>query len=143
MPALGGDPQIVHDGDVTWNLGQTGLAFADSSIFDFNNSHRHYDAKFEWMDLEEFFELQYRIYSKFSRDPHVMDYIDYWRRTVSQENVKKLIDVMKSGAVFDALVVEVDKNGDLLDFQEGRHRSTALYQMGIKKIPVWIVKKRF
>jgi len=146
-PDLGGAERIVHDGLVTWNIAETGLPFADDSIFDYTNSHRHYDAEFEWMDLDEFMEIQWRVYLKFGA-PHrekkaPLSYEEYWRKTVTQSHVDKLIDLMKNGEIFNALVIEVGKDGKLLDFQEGRHRSVALQQMGIKKIPVWIVKKRF
>lgn len=149
IPKLGGAEQIVQDDPVIWNVGQTGLPFADDSIFDHLNSHRNYDATFEWMPIEEFMDAQYEIYAKFfpprrsSNDAPFLKRKEYWAKTVTQSHVNKIIDLMKRGEIFDALVIELDKNGDLLDFQEGRHRSAALKQLGIKKLPVWIVKKRF
>lgn len=146
IPEFGGSDRIVHDGPVTWNLGQTGLPFADDSIFDYMNSHRHYDATFEWMNLEEFMTVQWEVYLKFGA-PHEkkapLSYEEYWTKTVTQRHVDNLIQLMEKGTVFTALAIELDKQGKLLDFQEGRHRSMALKQLGIKKIPVWIVKKRF
>jgi hypothetical protein len=153
-PALGGDPQIVHDGEVTWNLGETGLAFADNSIFEFKNSHRHYDATFEWMDLEKFMDIQYDIYhqnavlanerkSQFMQRETILTKKEYWTLTVDRKHVQDLIDLIKSGKVFDALVIEMSKDGKVLDFQEGRHRAIALKSMGKTKVPVWVVQKRF
>jgi len=146
-PKLGGAEQIIHDGPVVWNIGQTGFPFADNSIFDYENSHRHYDPEFEWMPLEEFMRVQWKIYRTFWRarsdDIAPLNYDEYWRQTVTQSHVDRLIELLSSGTVFDALVIEVDKAGNLDDFQEGRHRSVALQQMGIRKLPVWIMHKRF
>ena len=157
IPVLGGAEHIVCDGVVTWNIGETGLAFADDSIFDFENRHRNYDCAFEWMDLEEFMDIQYRIYEDgilrhnemLKREKSKWDSwvllrpSEYWVKTVTQSKVDGLIQKMREGVVFRALVVELDKEGKLLDFQEGRHRSVALKQLGIKKLPVWVCKKRF
>lgn len=152
IPELGGAERIVHDGPVTWNIGETGLPFADTSIIDFENSHRHYDATFEWMDLDEFMEIQHRIYlanvkvwnGGHPRNPErVLNYTDYWSKTVHRDTVYHLIELMEKGTVFDALVIELDKNGKLMDFQEGRHRAATLKELGIPKLPVWILRKRF
>ena len=159
MAKLGGEKQVVSDqGKVMWNIGETGLPFADTSIFDYTNSHRHYDPTFEWMDLEEFMDIQWRVYAMGIEshnaklqadrscrwDPWVLlRPSEYWIKTVTESKVQEIIRLMTSGEVFSALVVEVDKNGKLLDFQEGRHRSVALKRMGITKVPVWVVKKRF
>lgn len=156
IPSLGGARLQVRDGVITWNLGETGLPFADTSIFDFENPHRHYDPKFEWMDLQEFMDIQYEIYmnniikhNDYIKRTNGRDSMwplltksEYWTRTADPGHVAKLIDLMKKGTVFAALVIEVDSDGKLLDFQEGRHRAAALKQLGIPKVPVWIVKKR-
>jgi len=159
MAKLGGEKQVVSDqGKATWNIGETGLPFADTSIIDYTNSHRHYDPKFEWMDLKEFMDIQWRVYemgierhnanlradSSCRWDPWVLlSPSEYWTKTVTESKVAEITKLMNSGAVFNSLVVEIDKDGKLLDFQEGRHRSVALKRMGITKVPVWIVKKRF
>jgi len=156
LAELGGKEQIVSDqGKVSWNIGETGLPFADTSIFDYTNSHRHYDPAFEWMDLEEFMDIQWRVYemnvtrhnARISNGKGTFDILmrpsEYWTKTVTESKVQEIAHLMNSGEVFRALVVEVDKNGKLLDFQEGRHRSVALKRMGITKVPVWVVKKRF
>ncbi len=157
-PNLGGAEQIVDDGGILWNIGQTGLPFADTSIIDFTNSHRHYDMTFEWMDLDEFMDIQYRIYAMgierhneyIKKDRKNRDILwvllkpsEYWVQTVDKAHRKKIIDLMSSGKVFDALVIELTKSGKLYDFQEGRHRAAALQELGVSKIPVWIAKKRF
>jgi len=158
-PELGGAEQLVDDGTVIWNIGQTGLPFADTSIIDFKNSHRHYDMTFEWMGLEEFMDIQYRIYEMgilrhndyIKKHPDNRDTLwvllcpaKYWAQTVDKAHLEEIINLMTStGVVFDALVIELDKHGKLYDFQEGRHRSMALKELGKSKIPVWIAKKRF
>ena len=159
VPELGGAEHLVYDGEVCWNIGVTGLPFADTSIIDFDNSHRHYDMTFEWMDLEEFMDFQYRIYQQSIIEHN--DYIkkdrsnrdsmwpllnphDYWTKTASQSHVDELTALMTStGVVFDALVIELDKSGKLYNFQEGRHRALACKQLEKRKVPVWIAKKRF
>ena len=156
--SLGGEEQIVQDGPVTWNVGQTGLPFADTSIIDFTNSHRHYDMTFEWMDLDEFMDIQYRIYAMgierhneyIKKDRKNRDSLwvllkpsEYWAKTVGKAHLEKIIGLMTKGVVFNALVIELDKHGKLYDFQEGRHRAAALQELGVPKIPVWIAKKRF
>jgi hypothetical protein len=152
MAKLGGKKRVVSDqGKVTWNIGETGLPFADDSIFDYTNSHRHYDPVFEWMDLKEFMDIQWRVYEmNVNRNNEhggtfaiLMRPSEYWVKTVTESKVAEITKLMNSGAVFNSLVVEIDKDGKLLDFQEGRHRSVALKRMGITKVPVWIVKKRF
>ena len=152
IPELGGMERIVHDGPVTWNIGQTGMPFADTSIFDYTNSHRHYDAEFEWMPLEEFKQARYRVYEKFFPWPveeayrhnaRFLSYSEYWKETFTQLKVDHLIELLSKGTVFDAFAIELDKDGEIMDYQEGRHRALALQQMGIQKVPVWIMHKRF
>ena len=68
FPELGGAKQLVCDGDrVVWDIGKVANnAQVQQSINDFDNPRRRFDVVFEWMDLEEFMEIQWRIYAKFS-----------------------------------------------------------------------------
>ena len=157
FPVLGGNEHIVQDGIVTWDIGATGLPFADSSIADYENRHRHYDVEFEWMGLQDFMDVQYQIYME-SIESH-NEYIrktrgrdtpwpllrksEYWEQTPTQSKVRSIVKLMEGGTVFQALVIEYDHDGKLHDFQEGRHRSLALKFLGKQRLPVWIVRKRF
>jgi hypothetical protein len=157
FPELGGKEHIVKDGIVTWDIGSTGLPFADTSIFDYENRHRHYDVEFEWMGLQEFMDAQYQIYMESierhneyirrerSRDTPwtLLRKSEYWEKTPTQSKVRNIIKLMQDGEVFQALVIEYDNDGTLHDFQEGRHRSLALKFLGKERVPVWIVRKRF
>jgi hypothetical protein len=152
LPELGGEKLVVSDsGKVNWNLALTGLAFADTSIIDFTNKHRHYDMKFEWMDLDEFMRIQHQIYEKYARKNAkyhtgtgpIRSFDDYWETTVSQKNVDNILELMKDGGLFNSFVIEIYKDDKLCNFQEGRHRAVALKSLGIKKVPVWIAKHRF
>ena len=77
FPELGGAKQLVCDGDrVVWDIGKVANnAQVQQSINDFDNPRRRFDVVFEWMDLEEFMEIQWRIYAKFSdRYAHYHDH---------------------------------------------------------------------
>lgn len=150
IPPLGGEPLVVSDrGLFAWDIGRTGMPFADTSIIDFDNRHRHYDMTFEWMDLEKFMEIQYKIYKKFYRESRVnggnrlMTFDEYWVNVpFKDEKMEAILDVIKAGEAFDALLIETDKNGSLKDYQEGRNRALVLQRLGIKKVPVWIAQDR-
>jgi ParB-like nuclease domain len=113
---------------------------------------------FEWMELDEFMDIQYRIYAMgierhneyIKKDRKNRDSLwvllkpsEYWSETVGKAHLEEIIGLMTSGKIFNALVIELDKYGKLYDFQEGRHRAAALQELGVPKIPVWIAKKRF
>ena len=157
FPELGGAKQLVCDGDrVVWDIGKVANnAQVQQSINDFDNPRRRFDVVFEWMDLEEFMEIQWRIYAKFAdRYAHyhtgqlpTQTYDEFWygpRTMVKPWKVDELVELMQTkGVVFEPLYIELYEEGTLYDPQEGRHRAMALVKLGVKKIPVWIATHRF
>jgi len=157
FPDLGGAKQLVCDGDrVEWDIGKVANnAQVQQSINDFDNPRRRFDVVFEWMDLDEFMEIQWRIYAKFAdRYAHyhtgqlpTQTYDEFWygpRTMVKQWQVDGLVASMQTkGIVFEPLYIELFKEGTLDSSQEGRHRSLALKKLGVRKVPVWIATNRY
>jgi len=62
----------------------------------------------------------------------------------NRPDVDKLKELMRQGNVFYAFHLLYDYSGFIRDEQEGRRRSVAAKELGVKKVPVWFfIEKKF
>jgi hypothetical protein len=112
------------------------LAGAINSFIVLPNSNRHnkYTSFMTWISPLEFRYEQYKAMNKFNYD-RGRDSKEY------QTEIRQMMADMQKGDVFPILYLEYDVDGHL-DSQEGRRRCAALEQLGIRKIPVWVLVRR-
>ena len=143
----------MFDGIMNWDIGR---AYFDDESIKYTNSGSDLEkrikthAVFAWVDVDDFIHVQKvilgfkrnlrvtRVYPRgFStKDPG--EYRFNWGVTGhNREDVDKLKDLMISGNVFYAFHLLYDYGGYISDEQEGRRRSTAAKELGVKKVPVW------
>lgn len=129
---------------IEWDLKRT-LPFFDESLHNINNPTRKHDGLLVLMDVEYFIEKEIEIMERMDRDIIEEEGIsaeDYFYCEVDQENLDKIKRLISDGVALNPFVLEFDENGMLKLFQEGRHRIIALNQIGIKKVPIWLMKER-
>lgn len=66
---------------------------------------------------------------------------EVYKDSGSPEKLERVMEGMKEGHQVPIPVLEFEKNGELHDFQEGRHRARAAIKMGKEYMPVFLAKK--
>jgi len=127
--------------EVNWNLDSTGFGVFDQSIKHPDNPYRKFDCELVWMSPDEYIEWQYKIiaidpWAK-GRSPKEFFYSGY-----NPGKAKSIENDINDGKQIDSLVIEIDKDGNPLPFQEGRHRVLVAKKNNIEKIPVWVCRRR-
>jgi len=127
---------------VNWNTTKTDIPVFDASILDPKNKRRGYNCKLRWISPNTFLEYQYKImesgfYSGFSETGKSRFWIG-----VDKSSIVFIKKQIKQGKIFYPFVIEFDEKGNLLDFQEGRHRIIAMKELGVKRVPVYFCKVR-
>lgn len=148
---------IVTVENMNWDIAKTGISKYDENIAatSTNNPHREYEASFKWMKLDDFIVSQKQILQ--SRiDKTKADYAARGKRYDGMPNGQMAWDLvydpsvkdelkqqMQSGHEFHSLLLLENPDGSLDNsFQEGRHRSIALKEIGVQNVPVWTLRKR-
>jgi hypothetical protein len=133
--------QYTHNSKtpVNWS-NSTDLASFDESIHNKDNPHRNFDSEKVYLTPEEYIAIQKKILSKRPSN-HTPDHL-FWSG-VSKKRVEEIKKEILNGKELSAFVIEYNKDGSLTSFQEGRHRVVALKELGVNKIPVWLMKKRY
>ena len=127
---------------VNWNINRTGVPVFDTALdvqLAGRNS-RNYTCELIWISPAEFIDLQIRIFKECRHlpDPDA----DFWR-LIDPNWVERLKTGIALGESFPSFVIELNKDGSLHAFQEGRHRIVAMQQLGIDKVPVWFCQNRW
>ncbi len=146
------DGNVIHRDDrvlcevdgVVFDVTETGIPVFDSAIREPENRYKKHTAEFRALSPEELMELQYRIFETgyYERvSPHIPGEKKFWRSVV-RSNVEHLKEEMREGEAFKSFVVEKDEEGELTDYQEGRHRLVALQELDVDKVPVFIARKK-
>jgi len=155
MPDNSLRPQIVFDGIMNWDIGR---AYFDDESIKYTNSGSNLEkrlkthAVFAWVDIDDFIHVQKVIFASRGigsrnefRDGIIPEDIGEYRFNAGvtgvygRGDVEELKGLMQSGAVFHALFLNYDYDGYIIDEQEGRRRSTAAKELGVKKVPVWFI----
>lgn len=127
---------------VNFDVLSTDIPIFDSSIKNPENKNRKYDMRFKAMPIDAFLKLQYEIFETGRYAEYPGSGVEKFWLAVSDEHKENIKKAMKEGKIFPSFVVEFDEEGNLTDFQEGRHRLVALRELGVSKVPVWIAYKR-
>ena len=128
---------IVRREGVSWMTGKTDLPIYDSEIQD--GSYR-YTSRFVWMDAKAF--RDYQIKQIGLRADTGISPRDRFYDLVDEKKVDRIRASIERGRELPAFFLEFDRNGDLVDEQEGRHRIVALIAMGVKDVPVWLFRQK-
>ena len=144
-------PTIVKTGPVTWNISKIDLPIYDEVIHAIGTpqaKHERYIPSFKWTTLDYFYKMQVKqlhMRRKYDKEYTGKNYGIYaFHHGIIEDHVKNLMRMMTGGKeIFPAFYLEFDKNGKLLDYQEGRHRILALKQLGIKYVPVWSFRRKY
>ena len=121
------------DGKISWNLSKVGIP-------EFDDPNPSYNTHFEWFPSEKFYELQVSMFDADRK--YTQDAIELFWGNIEPENVGKILSQMIGGNTFYSFALLFSENGELVDFQEGRHRIVACIMLGIEMIPVWSFTKK-
>ena len=128
---------------VNWDRSRTDIPIFDNSIIYKHNPHRDFNMKLRWISPQKFIEYQYEMLEKYSPyEPSIPGIESFWKG-LTRVDVNNIKEAIKQGKQFYAFVIEFDKKGNLLSFQEGRHRAVAMMELGIKRIPVYFAYRRY
>lgn len=139
--------QSSPNAEITWELNRTGLPLFDEIFFNPDNPKRKYDGYLVTLPLDTFIDYQIHAMMQNPRVRETVSKRNYTPRDVfyeeaSEENIDKITDLIKQGERFHPLALEFDTEGNITNFQEGRHRALALKELGFEEIPVWLMKER-
>lgn len=128
---------------LNWDITRTGIPIFDNAISDSRNPHRDFNMKLRWISPQRYIKYQYEILEKYSPyEPSIPGIESFWKG-LTRADVNGIKETIKEGKQFYAFVLEFDKHGNLLSFQEGRHRAVAMMELGVKRIPVYFAYRRY
>lgn len=125
---------------VNWDTSRIDIPIFDESLIHPRHPLREYNMHLRWITPLRFIEYQYKIIEIFTEAPNGMEM--FWKG-VDRSTVNNIKSKIKAGEPFYAFVIELDKHGNLLFFQEGRHRAVAMLEMSINRIPVYFAYSRY
>ncbi len=121
------------DGKISWNLSKVGIP-------EFDDPNSLYNTHFKWFPSEKFYELQVSMFDADRK--YTQNAIELFWGDIEPENVGKILCQMMSGNTFYSFALLFSEDGELMDFQEGRHRIVACIMLGIEMVPVWEFTKK-
>jgi hypothetical protein len=121
---------------VNWS-NDTGLATFDAYLHNKDSPHRNFDFERIQLTPDEYMETQKKILSKRGNGEKL------FQIGIDRGHVDRLKKAILEGKEMPTFVIEYDKQGNLTGFQEGRHRVIAMKELGVEKIPVVLMKKRY
>jgi hypothetical protein len=117
-----------------------GLPLFESNIFaQIDGSSEEYDMDLEVMDIDEYIDSQLARFEK--RELKDFTPEEAYERGLEEEKLESMVESIEEGKPLPLPVIEYDEEGELEEFQEGRHRGEALKKAGREKIMTWIAKK--
>jgi hypothetical protein len=124
---------------VNWSE-ETDLPIFDSSLHNKESPNRNYDFEKTSITPDEYIKIQEKILSKrtTSKTGHEL----FWN-TADRKHIDRIKKSILEGKEMPRFVIEYDKDGALTGFQEGRHRIIAMKELGVEKVPVFLMKKRY
>jgi|GEM_PF-4278146 hypothetical protein len=124
---------IFFDGKISWDLSNVGIP-------EFDDHNSLYNMRFEWLPSEKFYELQVSMFDADRK--YTQNAIELFWGNIEPENIGKILCQMMGGNTFYSFALLYSEEGELMDFQEGRHRIVACKILGIEKVPVWNFTKK-
>jgi hypothetical protein len=157
------------DGEVTWDLMDTTDYFYNEMLMPMKPSRRyhgsfeskHFYAKLVWMRVDQYIDHQIHILN--FDDPAARafqealsghdfeEYLDFrnydpfvaFEMSASEDRVDSIMKgITDYESVIPCGILIYGGTGNLTTFQEGRHRSLALHNLGIELMPVWVFTHR-
>jgi hypothetical protein len=143
-PEMGPRSPIVKYGGVKWNTATSDFPEVQSYI---NAQGRMRPEKMQrttvlvWMTPEQVKQKQIELFNQ--RRGNAGEKI-YGRKNIGYEHkqVKKLKQRMVRGDTFTPLTFYHDRFGKIEEPQEGAHRTHAINELDIKKVPVWLTYQK-
>lgn len=164
-PVPGTDNEPVPQDDWTrceasgihWDLTRTGIPDFDEELIDGSYA---YTGMLVWGSALDAEYTQKRALYAARTESRSAGYLDEhgvlmpkahrgYEQGIDNDRVKELMDFYRDPSnTWKPLAIELDENGDITDFQEGRHRARALRNIANDegkpnlRIPIWVFKKK-
>jgi len=131
---------IVKANGIKWNTSKSDFPEIQDDINHIGDpeSTRQNTSILVWMTPEEVKQKQIDLFNQ--RNSPTPGYVIYQHKNLNTEHkkVKRLKHRMVRGDVFNPLTFYHDRYGKIEEPQEGAHRTHAINELKVKKVPVWL-----
>ena len=130
---------IIKKNGIRWNTAKSDFPEVQADINHIGDPEgsRQSTSILVWLTPEQIREKQIELFNQ--RRGNVGKEI-YARKNQGheRENVKQIKEAMQRGDTFTPLTFYHDRFGNIEEPQEGAHRTHAIEELGVKKVPVWL-----